>query len=272
MKKIWAGILTLSLVFQLSGCCLPLDAIKKINKPIEKEQLSTQPATEATVEATEPTEAPTTVPPTEAPTEAPTEPLVEPMSIVSLKTVKYLKKVPAEGCIFTQPDPNSDFVDVVGTDGTFTIVEEATLSNGDVWGKLKSGMGWVNMTDPYCGGAQVPPVTASYSGKVVLKGDYHLAGICTDDEYKVNVTLFAHETVYDLEITDINYDTMMPTDALYHLDELTPEKPLVAHLSFPGDMSSFGLRFRDSAGGSHEYLIWQGMNDGAPIVLGTPGY
>ena len=54
-------------------------------------------------------------------------------------TVKLLANTP----IYKRPDLNSAFVDYVGKAGTYTIVEEALDDNGNLWGKLKSGLGWI---------------------------------------------------------------------------------------------------------------------------------
>ncbi|MBQ9742122.1 MAG: hypothetical protein IJV88_00405 [Ruminococcus sp.] len=217
--------------------------------------VSTEIPTEATTKATEATTAPFTKT-TEPATEKTTEPTLTPM-----QEVPYLKDLPAEVCIFQQADPSSAYMGNIGAEGVYTIVEETRHSDGDLWGKLKSGIGWINLTDPFCDGELLPPVTASYSSSLILNGSYHLAGIHTYDDYKVNVTFYAHETVYDLQITGFDAFSNSPTDTLYTLGELDSQKPLVAHLSFPGDFSAFGLSFQDSNNQTHTYKIYQsGLN------------
>lgn len=62
--------------------------------------------------------------------------------------------------IYNQPSFQSVIVDYVTKTGVYTIVEEQTecLSNGcpTVWGKLKSGIGWINLIDAV--GDYLPPL------------------------------------------------------------------------------------------------------------------
>ena len=50
-------------------------------------------------------------------------------------------------------------------------------------------------------------------------------------------------------------ETMEPADVLFSLQELTAEKPLVAALSFPGDMTCYGLRFTDGNGAERFFVL-----------------
>lgn len=48
--------------------------------------------------------------------------------------------------IYDGPGYHNSLAMVLDESGTFTIVEEAMDSYGNIWGKLKSGVGWVNVT------------------------------------------------------------------------------------------------------------------------------
>lgn len=261
MKKL-LFLLAIIILFQFCSCTT---IIKKLIPSI------TESATEATTMPTEvPTEAPTKVPteaPTEAPTKAPTEPPTQAPTLTPTQNTPYLKSIPAEVCIFAQPDPDSAYTRNIGEDGVFTIVEEYRHANGDLWGRLKSGVGWVNLSDFFCDGSQLPPVTASYSSDLILSGNYHLAGLYTYEDYKVDVTFYAHETVSDFRIYDYNPVAHTSTELLYTLDMLTPQKPLVAHLKFPGDFSTFYITFTDSSNQWHAYRISQSGRDGLIQML-----
>lgn len=43
------------------------------------------------------------------------------------------------------PDANSEITDVIKKTMTLTIVEEQKSPDGELWGKLKSGKGWINL-------------------------------------------------------------------------------------------------------------------------------
>ena len=48
--------------------------------------------------------------------------------------------------IHEQPDSNSMITYVIDEAANYTIVAEAYDGSGDLWGKLKSGVGWVNLS------------------------------------------------------------------------------------------------------------------------------
>jgi hypothetical protein len=47
--------------------------------------------------------------------------------------------------IFSEPSYDGKFVQAIGLDGVYTIVEESVDTDGSYWGKLKSGAGWINL-------------------------------------------------------------------------------------------------------------------------------
>ena len=53
------------------------------------------------------------------------------------------------------------------------------------------------------------------------------------------------------------------TVTLETLAELTEQMPLVAELDFPGDMTSYGIRFVDENGKTHVFRICQSLRNGA---------
>lgn len=254
MKKITVFILILSLMVQLSACGF-LEEYFLLDKTRSDKEVTTE-ATEVEL-------------PTEVPTEAPTEEQIqqttvettEAVELLPMTDVPYILEPPAEACVFKEPDANSKFVRSFGHQGAYTIVEERYDDQGNLWGKLKSGIGWTNLTDPFCGGPDAPKVIAAYASKQVLSGDYHLAGIHTGDQYKVNVSILAHETVYDVSIRDYDMINERVGSARYTLDQLDPEKPIVAHLAFPGDFSAFLVYYTDESGVEHEILLWMSMDD-----------
>ncbi|MBR6825954.1 MAG: hypothetical protein IKM59_05330 [Oscillospiraceae bacterium] len=92
---------------------------------------------------TVPTEA-TTVPPetTEETVPPTTQPADDGSYIVTL-----LSSTP----IYRAPNEYSEFIQYVGVYGAYTIVEEAWDQYGNLWGRLKSGVGWVMLSDhEYC--------------------------------------------------------------------------------------------------------------------------
>ncbi|MDE6087787.1 MAG: hypothetical protein K2G25_05315 [Oscillospiraceae bacterium] len=58
-------------------------------------------------------------------------------------TVNYTVSLSGSAGIYSEPGGSSN--GTVGSNGTFTIVQEKTDSSGVKWGKLKSGAGWVRL-------------------------------------------------------------------------------------------------------------------------------
>lgn len=113
---------------------------------------SKQPApTTVTTEATEiATEAPTTVPTAVATTEALTEPTTEATEeateapIVAANTFEpYVIQLSIYTDIYKTPSFSSYNGDYVEESNIYTIVAEKWDQDGNLWGKLKSGRGWV---------------------------------------------------------------------------------------------------------------------------------
>jgi len=215
-----------------------------------------QPTAATIIAPTAPSEE-TTLPPTE-----PTEPPKPERPFAT--AYPYMEEIPAEACVFKSADPNSAFVQTIGDDGTFTIKEEVRGENGDLWGRLKSGIGWVNLSNPYCDGEQLPPVTISRAGKEVLAGYHHSAVVHT--EYIRKISLMAHETVTDLRIVFTNAGEI--GDTVYSQDILEPGTPLVAHLSFAGDFYGYNIHYKDANGIAHTVSIHENlMGEGNSIIV-----
>lgn len=113
-----------------------------------------QTSTAASVKATDITNAPTSptanniVPVTTAKPTQPTtvKPTAAPPTTEGFES--YLVWLNAGVTVFEKPSASSQVTYVIDASTNYTIVEEATDSSGDLWGKLKSGVGWVNLSHP----------------------------------------------------------------------------------------------------------------------------
>lgn len=254
MKKLAVLMLAAIMLFTMCACAFEEDTESS------RRRKSNSTTTEVTTqEVTVPEE--TAQETTRETTRETTQEVTEVVELTPMRDVPYILEPPAEACIFKEPDANSKFVRAFGHQGAYTIVEERYDDQGNLWAKLKSGIGWTNLTDPFCGGPDAPLVVATYTSKQVLSGDYHLAGLYTGNEYKVNVSILAHETVYNVAIRENDMINNRVGKAVYTLEQLDPEKPIVAHLIFPGDFSSFLVTYTDAQGIDHEILLWMSMDE-----------
>lgn len=182
-----------------------------------------------------------------------------------MSEVPYTTSISGSTPIYAQPDSNSSFVQNVGQDGIYTIVEEAYDSKGNLWGKLKSGLGWVNLVPAEEKQASQNPITAKFADSN-LRGDYHKV-VVDDSEYMVKVVFSANEKLSNVQFTSLTFadDGYAVSEVYQTLPELTPGKPLVACVSFPGIMSVYGISFTDSSGNYRSFAVSTSGRDGSLV-------
>ena len=219
------------------------------------------------------TTGPATVPPSSQPTvsatTAPTESTAPTETIPPETTqeVPYLLTVPrADQSIFSGPGYDYSFVGTVELAGVYTVVEESGDGEGNLWGKLKSGIGWIDLTE--IRSPNQAPISANYADRTLLgSGNYHH---CKADssEYAVSIAFRAQEPLRDIAFTALDYTEagFQVRELLYQTDRLDPEKPLVAEVSFPGDLTTYGIQFTDSEGIVHRYTVTVSGRNGSLVL------
>ena len=151
--------------------------------------------------------------------------------------------------------------------GTYTIVEEAEDYEGNLWGKLKSGMGWVDLTQIRSEEYKSALLSANFAEEdLIHSGAYHY--FSDGQEYRVPIAFRAYGTLRDVTIYTMEFDAEgpFPGEDLYSLPQMTEELPLVAELSFPGDMTTYGIRFTDEQGDAHSYIVYLSGRNGALML------
>ena len=169
--------------------------------------------------------------------------------------------------IYDGPGYDYGFVSTVREPGIYTIVEEVVDFEGNLWGKLKSGIGWVDLTEIHSGHYKSALISANYADEyLLLHGAYH--HYSSDEEYRIPVAVHAYGKLRNVALFAFSFsdDGLCPGPELFTLPEMTAEMPLVAELAFPGDMSTYGLRFDDEAGITHVYSIYISGRNGALIL------
>lgn len=216
------------------------------------EMPATENATLPTVTVTKPpasTES-SAPPETAAPTEQTEETSPPEETVAPAAEVPYLQRIPyADQNIFTGPGYDYSLAGTVKEAGTYTIVEEARDVEDNLWGRLKSGVGWVDLTDIRSEARKKEPLRANYADDLLLKsGDFHrYTG--SSSEYAVSIAFRANENLTDVTLCSMELsETMEVTEQLFFLSRLEPGKPLVADLEFPGDMTTYAVFFTDSNG------------------------
>ena len=170
--------------------------------------------------------------------------------------------------IFDGPSYDHSYVAVVQSAGVYTVIEKQTDSEGNTWGKLKSGVGWVDLTKAQAEENTQPPITAMLVNDDLLNGkDYH-EYMADDSEYAVKILFSAAETLTDVRFSSLQHEngTFAIAEELDSVSELNPENPFVAGVVFYGDMTTYGISFTDASGVERSYMVYISGRNGALML------
>lgn len=169
----------------------------------------------------------------------------------------YTLQLRAEVSVFDGPGYDNGYARAVGEDGVYTIVEERTDEEGSLWGKLKSGVGWVNLTDAAHANARNTPIAACFADALVLHDGQYSEHIVEDSEYTVKIAFRANEDLHAVTFCSLQYgeNTYEITETFFTEDELQEDTYLVVGVVFYGDMTTYGVSFLDRNGAEHHYAI-----------------
>ena len=77
--------------------------------------------------------------------------------------------------IYDGPGYQCTLVDRISTPGVYTIVEETRDAEGNLWGKLKSGIGWIHVAYMNTDVAGVAPIVLDYADEDLIAGGHFYA-------------------------------------------------------------------------------------------------
>lgn len=264
MKKLLVLLLAVLMLLSATACNFsPLEKyISGFNttEPTTTEPATTEPAVETEPAETEPvvTEAPTTESAETEPVE--TEPAMSPY----LETVNWSQQP-----IYSGPGSNYDYNGTVEVAGVYTIVAEEYDSYGNLWGQLKSGAGWINLTDSRTREPEPdrPLVYAYFTGG---SGDQLYVGEPSDNQVRIGFT-FEKDldfTFCELSAAQNNY----AIDKELDWGRLNRGQVFVAQVTFWGDMTTYGMVVTDSNRNTHYYAIYMSGETGDLVLQEyTPG-
>lgn len=153
------------------------------------------------------------------------------------------------------------FVGIIGEDGVFTVVSEVLDESGNVWGELKSGIGWVNLN--YVRYMGMPALTAYPAESIISENTDYTVYIEEETEYTTWIAFRANEAITDVSLTELFYteDGYEVADYLHYEETIGEDAYLVAGVEFYGDMTVYGISFVDSFGEERFYAVsLSGMN------------
>lgn len=155
-----------------------------------------------------------------------------------------------------QPSWSSEFVQYLPV-GNYTIVEESYDGNA-LWGKLKSGIGWVCLDEILgyrVGDASV--VITECDGS----GNYQRYDI-NQGPYTRGITVYFREEVNYLSLCYAPGGTA-ESEVLQLNGPLKPGSPIAFYVEFPGDLSEYQLWVEDAETGWYTYHIYVSGYDGS---------
>ncbi|MBE6988726.1 MAG: hypothetical protein E7432_08155 [Ruminococcaceae bacterium] len=213
-----------------------------------------------TISTTAQTENLTSEKPTEAVTESPTQAETETSSakIDEPETMKLKGYIP----VYDGPSYDDVYKQTIGKDGIYTITEESIDGEGNKWGRLKSGIGWVDLSlqEEYSNS----PIVISHIYEDI--GEYE-EYIADDSEFTEKIAFVANEKLTDVRFLSLTHDgiNIVEDKVLYEINELTPDKPFILGIVFYGDMTTYGVSFKDENGVNLLYSIYTSGRNGSLV-------
>ena len=209
----------------------------------------------APVETTAPAE--TTLPPV-------TEPVIEttaPVETTEPAFREYTHRIEdPETMIYAGPAFLSGAVAMVEEAGTYTIVEEALDRDGNTWGKLKSGAGWICLTEP-----TLAPIYADYAEESF--NAYH-AYWSDETDYITAIGFTPAEKLTNVRFGLLDWfetESWQMAEELYTMDEIDPDHAFLAQVVFWGDMTTYGISFTDADGETRHFAVSISGKDGSLV-------
>ena len=209
----------------------------------------------APVETTAPAE--TTLPPA-------TEPVTEttaPVETTAPAAREYTLRIEdPETMLYAGPACVSGAVAMVEEAGTYTIVEEALDSDGNTWGRLKSGAGWICLTEP-----ALAPIYADYAAESF--NAYH-AYWSDETDYITSIGFTPAEKLTNVRFGLLDWfetESWQMAEELYTMDEIDPDHAFLAQVVFWGDMTTYGISFTDADGAERHFAVSISGKDGSLV-------
>ena len=209
----------------------------------------------APVETSAPAE--TTLPPV-------TEPVIEttaPVETTAPAVQEYTHRIEdPETMLYAGPAFLSGAVAMVEEAGTYTIVEEAIDADGNTWGRLKSGAGWICLTEP-----ALAPIYADYAAESF--NAYH-AYWSDETDYITAIGFTPAEKLTNVRFGLLDWfetESWQMAEELYTVDEIDPDHAFLAQVVFWGDMTTYGLTITDAEGEARHYAVSISGKDGSLV-------
>ena len=143
---------------------------------------------------------------------------------------------------------------------TNSLRGDITDRDGNLWGRLKSGLGWVCLTEP-----ALAPIHADYAPEDF--NGYH-AYWSEETDYITSVGFTPTQTLTDVKFGLLDWfetESWQMSETLYTIDEMDPDHAFLAQVVFWGDMTTYGISFTDAEGAARHYAVSISGRDGSLV-------
>lgn len=257
MKRLFSILLMLCLLLGLCACGgeteapagTPAPAPTQL--PLPTPETGTEPTPEGTVGPT-PEAAPS---PTEepSPTPAPEQAYIE------------VLRNPAQG-IYEGPSYDYGKVGIILSATGYTIMEEQSDDEGNLWGRLKSGIGWVDLTSARAFEGTPPLLTANFADMNRVGSSYREFYPLEDADYSILMDIRVTAPVTDIELMMLEPFEYTVTESYGGIESLDTMEPLLTELIFWGDFTTYGVSLTDEQGAQHLFAITMSGRNGELVV------
>ena len=167
----------------------------------------------------------------------------------------YKKYLGAWVPIFEGPGYDYVYEQLVGKDNTYTIVMEVWDDEGNLWGKLKSGAGWVDLD--YVGRMEEAPIIISFADDRLLASEDYREYTDSSARHRETLAFRSNETLTNVRFNSLGYrnGSYVVEEELYSFGRMRSDWPFVASVPFMGDMTTYGISFTDADGHAHHYAV-----------------
>ncbi|MCD7955121.1 MAG: hypothetical protein LUG93_05060 [Lachnospiraceae bacterium] len=171
--------------------------------------------------------------------------------------------------VFEGPGYDYNYVSTIVTAGTYTIEEEEEDFEGYLWGRLKSGAGWIDLAEAVSDNSDVPITAAFDSEQIQDNGDY-VEYIADDSENPMTTIAFRpNENLKNVSFSllGINEDgNWIQEEERYTISDLSADSCFVAAVCFYGDMTAYGISFTDEEGQERHFAVHISGRNGSLIL------
>ena len=169
--------------------------------------------------------------------------------------------------IHTGPGYDNEDIGTLLDVGTYTITEQIVCDEGITWGKLKSGLGWIDLNKASDATQHIPITMERIEKELLGEMDCHLY-LREETEYTQYLLIKPYEALTDVKLCFMSLaeDSLQPGETLYTLAKLDADKPLVLGVVFYGDFTTFGLTFTDGEGIERQYIIYTSGRNGSVVL------